>query len=363
MFEYKGNIHIHSRYSDGGGSIEEIATYASQTGLDFIVITDHSSLEGLEQGEEGYHANVLVLIGMEVNEEFNHYLALGIKEVVANNTNNPQQVINEVNRQKGIGVIAHPFEKGSPCFQDGRTFEWKDWNVSGFQGIEIWNYLSQYRDAFTSILKGIYLLLNPVAGLSPPCFRALRKIDQLQLDGEKVFAYGGSDAHGIKNRVGRWKFIISPYELCFRIVNMHVLCSQKLTGELRTDKEIIYQALRNGHSWIACDYYWESDGFRFELRHGSESWPIGSEVKYRSGLYIAVKTPAKAKVILMSNGYPMKVSQGKQHFFNRIEPGIYRIEAYLKDKCRFRPWIYTNSIWVTDKVTIKTSYFHSSCKA
>jgi len=346
MFEYTGNIHIHSRYSDGGGSIGEIAAPASRTGLDFIVITDHSTLEGLSNGEEGYHNGVLVLIGMEVNEDFNHYLALGVKETVANNDNDPQQVIDEVNRQKGIGIIAHPFEKGSPCYQDGRTFQWKDWDVDGFQGIEVWNYLSQYRDAFTGIRKGICLLLNPAAGLSPPSFQALKKLDQLQLEGKKVFAYGGSDAHGIKTRLGRWSITVSPYELCFKLINMHVLCGRELSGEPAADKHTIYQALGNGHSWIACDYYRRSDGFRFELRHESRNWPVGSRVKYRPGLYIDVKTPGESKVVLIANGHRMKVSMGKQHRFTRIEPGIYRIEAHLKDKHRFHPWIYSNPIWV-----------------
>ncbi len=348
MFEYRGNIHIHSRYSDGGGSIEEIAAHASRAGLDFIIITDHFTLEGLDNGEEGYYDQALVLIGMEINEKCNHYLALGVEEPVANNDNDPQQVINAVNRQKGIGIIAHPFEKGSPYYQEGRTFPWKDWNVDGFQGIEIWNYLSQYRDAFIGIGKGLCLLLNPVAGLAPPYFQALKKFDQLQLEGKKVSAYGGSDAHGIKAGVGRWGITVSAYELCFKLINMHILCNEKLSGEVTADKPVIYQALGHGHSWIACDYYRKSDGFRFELHHASRSWPVGSRVKYRPGLCLTVKTPAPSEVILLANGRRTRVSTGKQHCFTRIEPGIYRIEAYLKYRYRSHPWIYSNSIWVTE---------------
>ncbi|HBQ25606.1 MAG TPA: hypothetical protein DD791_04350, partial [Syntrophomonas sp.] len=110
MFEYKGHIHIHSRYSDGGGKVKQIAARAAKAGLDFIIVTDHCNLDGLYAGEEGYQSGVLVMIGMEVNQECSHYLALGVKEVVANNDQNPQTVIDEVNRQKGIGIIAHPFE-------------------------------------------------------------------------------------------------------------------------------------------------------------------------------------------------------------------------------------------------------------
>ena len=346
MFEYKGHVHIHSRYSDGGGKVKQIAARAAQAGLDFIVITDHYNLNGLYEGEEGYQSGVLVMIGMEVNQECNHYLALGVKEVVANNDKNPQAVIDEVNCQKGIGVIAHPFEKGSPYYQKGRTYEWKDWSVAGFQGIEIWNYLSQFRDACTSILKSIYLLFNPIAGLSRPCSQALKTLDQLQEKGHKVFAYGGSDAHGTIIRVGRLPVKVSPYYLCFRLINMHVLCKRKLSGDLQIDKEQIYEALREGRSWIACDYYRSSDGFRFELHNDIEAWPIGSSIKFTPNLKITVKTPASARVVLLHNGRYLEASQGKSHFFTNLQPGVYRIEAYLKDKYRYRPWIYTNPIWI-----------------
>ncbi|NLX03339.1 MAG: CehA/McbA family metallohydrolase [Syntrophomonadaceae bacterium] len=346
MFEYKGHVHIHSRYSDGGGKVKQIAARAAQAGLDFIVITDHYNLNGLYEGEEGYRSGVLVMIGMEVNQECNHYLALGVKEVIANNDKNPQAVIDEVNCQKGIGVIAHPFEKGSPYYQKGRTYEWKDWSVAGFQGIEIWNYLSQFRDACTSILKSIYLLFNPIAGLSRPCSQALKTLDQLQEKGHKVFAYGGSDAHGTIIRVGRLPVKVSPYYLCFRLINMHVLCKRKLSGDLQIDKEQIYEALREGRSWIACDYYRSSDGFRFELHNDIEAWPIGSSIKFTPNLKITVKTPASARVVLLHNGRYLEASQGKSHFFTNLQPGVYRIEAYLKDKYRYRPWIYTNPIWI-----------------
>ncbi len=346
MFEYNGHIHIHSRYSDGGGKVKQLAAQAAKAGLDFIIITDHCNLDGLYKGEEGYQSGVLVMIGMEVNREYNHYLALGVKELVANNDESPQVVINEVNRQQGIGIIAHPFEKGSPYYQKGRTYEWKDWGVNDFQGIEIWNYISQFRDACTSILKSIYLLFNPVAGLSRPCSRALNTLDQLQARGQKVFAYGGSDAHGIRIKVGRIPVKVSPYYLCFKLINMHILCKRKLSGNLQFDKEQIYQALREGRSWIACDYYHPSDGFRFEMHNDKESWPIGSTVKYSANLKFLVRTPAIARVVLLHNGRSLVTSQGKTHSFTSLQPGVYRVEAYLKDKYRYRPWIYTNPIWI-----------------
>jgi len=45
MNEYVGAIHIHSVYSDGTGNIEDIAQAAYETGLDFIMMTDHNTLK------------------------------------------------------------------------------------------------------------------------------------------------------------------------------------------------------------------------------------------------------------------------------------------------------------------------------
>ncbi len=42
--DYKGAIHIHSRYSDGSGSLQEIVKSANLAGLDYLIITDHHTL-------------------------------------------------------------------------------------------------------------------------------------------------------------------------------------------------------------------------------------------------------------------------------------------------------------------------------
>jgi nitrogenase molybdenum-iron protein alpha/beta subunit len=38
-YDYKGAIHVHSTYSDGTGTVEEIMQAANEAGLDFVVIT------------------------------------------------------------------------------------------------------------------------------------------------------------------------------------------------------------------------------------------------------------------------------------------------------------------------------------
>ncbi len=48
--EIKGDFHIHSKWSDGGNSIEEIVKYAIGKGYEFVAITDHSKSLGVAKG-------------------------------------------------------------------------------------------------------------------------------------------------------------------------------------------------------------------------------------------------------------------------------------------------------------------------
>ncbi|KUG03553.1 hypothetical protein ASZ90_018986 [hydrocarbon metagenome] len=346
MNEYTGNMHIHSSYSDGSLEIEDIAAKASRAGLDFIIITDHYTLAGRYAGKEGYQQKVLVLIGMEANETKNHYLCLDIGKEVKNKNDNPQVVIDEVNRQHGIGIIAHPFEKGSPLFADGISFEWTDWKVSGFQGIEIWNFTSQWKDHVTSTIKGLWLVFYPHAALSGPCPKALAKLDEYQCRGEKIIATGGSDAHGYAMKLGMFHFQVSPYETSFKCINVHVLTELPLTGEVERDKEKIYTALRKGTLWIGYDYFINSRGFRYFAREVDQTWQMGDTVPSSKDLTLQVSTPAAVRVKLLKNGKVIQSSSGKRHIFSHIDPGVYRIEAYHRHFLGYRPWIFSNSIWV-----------------
>ena len=57
MFEYVGSIHMHSIFSDGSGEVPQIAKYANELGLDFIILTDHNTLRALEEGYENWYGN------------------------------------------------------------------------------------------------------------------------------------------------------------------------------------------------------------------------------------------------------------------------------------------------------------------
>jgi len=109
---------------------------------------------------------------------------------------------------------------------------------------------------------------------------------------------------------------------------------------------MIYDALRNASCWVANDYFKNSRGFSFTLCDDRQIWNMGEDVPWQENLQCKVSTPYRARVKLYKNGELAAESEGREHLFQGITRGIYRVEAYLRYRCKYRPWIFTNSIWV-----------------
>ena len=48
--DYAGVIHIHTKYSDGAGTFEDIARVANAERLNYLIVTDHNTLQPLRDG-------------------------------------------------------------------------------------------------------------------------------------------------------------------------------------------------------------------------------------------------------------------------------------------------------------------------
>jgi len=75
--EIQGVYHLHTQFSDGRKSVDEIAKLASQADLDFIIITDHGSPNYESYASQGWKEGVLVLAGSELSVSRGHLVALG----------------------------------------------------------------------------------------------------------------------------------------------------------------------------------------------------------------------------------------------------------------------------------------------
>ena len=63
-----GDLHIHTRFSDGSMGIDDLVFYAKRAGLDFIAVTDHDTMAGCTRGRVlGERIGIQVLPGVEVS--------------------------------------------------------------------------------------------------------------------------------------------------------------------------------------------------------------------------------------------------------------------------------------------------------
>jgi len=324
-----GVIHIHTRYShDAHGHFEDAVRIANAQRLDYLIITEHNSLQPLREGKQGWHGAVLVLIGTELSTRGGHYLAFNVSEEIDRHTLTTQQVIDEVNRQGGFGVIAHPY------FKKGR---WKDWTVTGFTGVEAYNVAHDTLDenrmrlvlwTLTAAAEPFYLSI-----LDRP-YDPLAKWDELIRRHGRVVGIGSADAHEF--HLAGLKF--APYEIMFQLARTHVLIPP---GDL-TD-QAIYAALRQGHAYFAIELVAEAKGFQFVAeREGTVVGTMGDEVALEPDLHVTASLPAPAQLVLLRDGVPIASTTAQAWQVPLTQPGVYRLEATRHNE----PWIFSNPIYV-----------------
>ena len=301
-YEYVGNLHVHSARSDGGESVEAIASVGKAVGLDFVIINDHDYMvDGLHLEDEGFHDGLLVLMGLEIGERYHHYLVFNLKEMVKGRGLAPQQVIDRVNAQGGFGFLAHPFEKGMPLLERSVAYTWNDLSVKDYSGICLWNFSSRWKERLKTPLHALFCLAFKMASLKGPSTETLQFWDLACLERQTV-AIGGSDAHG--NGVKWWFLDFRPlrYEYLLNTINVHVLLGRPLPRQLDSAKQEIYGALRGGRLFIAHEQLGAAKGFRFfyVLEDGSDL-TMGEEDQFKAGQFF-IEVPCEGRVRLLRNG-------------------------------------------------------------
>ena len=108
---YKGNTHAHTTLSDGRRTPEEVKKLFSESGYDFLVISDHWHTVPTEKYEK-----MLVLSGMEFDYMFPtqalHVVAVFPNEQAARGFARGQMdhqlLIDTINARGGAAIVAHP---------------------------------------------------------------------------------------------------------------------------------------------------------------------------------------------------------------------------------------------------------------
>jgi hypothetical protein len=350
MHEYIGNLHVHTTDSDGHASHDEVAEAALQAGLDFVVVTDHNiftnDLDGYRfKGDQ----RVLLLVGQEVHDvertpERSHLLVYGAGEDLSRFAADPQTLIDEATQRGGLTFLAHPVDCNAPGF-DQSELSWVDWEVRNYTGLELWNFMSEFKCRLSSWPRAIYYSYFPSQIANAPPATLLERWDAQLAAGLRVVAIGNSDAHALPARAGPLRRVLFPYEWLFTAINTHVLLPQAMTGDVDFDRRLILEALKAGHCFVAYDRSADSTGFAFSAHSEDGDCMMGDQLTFELGTTLQVRCPFEARITMHHEG---NIVQEWPHTRNATltvrQPGAFRVEARHRLN---QGWIYSNPIYLS----------------
>ncbi len=346
LHDIAGVIHVHSLHSDGTGTVAEIAAAAEASELDYVLLTDHDTLRAKERREEGWHGSVLLLVGEEVSPlGQNHYLAFGLERPIRHHGLSCQQIVDRVNEQGGFGFLSHPFSKGSERFRRARGMPWRDLDADGYTGVELWSFVTDSAERIGGIRDVLRFIAAPQRFVDNPPRNNLEQWDRLCAR-RRCVGLGGVDAHQIGIRIAnRVPLRLMAYKRSFRFLRTHLLCDRPLAGELERDRDAVYSALRAGRAYIAMDSLAPAHGFAFAA-HGEQPLVMGDEAPAGGTQLLRAELPRAARVRLLRDGEEVASAASASVIEHETDqPGVYRVEAYLRTHGRERTWILSNPIY------------------
>jgi len=350
--ENKFALHIHTNYSDGNASHQELVKIGQKANLDGIITTDHNIWV---QGLEGYFGDrknkFMLLVGEEIHDRSlspggNHMLSIGTQKEMSPFSQNPQRLINQIKQNGGLSFIAHPIEDSLEQFHE-KDFSWRNWEVKNFTGIEVWNQLSEFKSVTHNLLSAARNAIFPKQMSVGPLERTLSLWDELiKTHARPIVGVGGVDAHGLIKRMGFIKIRLYPYIHHFKSVTTHLLFPQPLSGSFPEDRSTVLDAFRKGHCFIGYDLPAPTDGFRFLVHTDEGTFLMGDQVKISGGLTFQIRLPQRATCRLLQNGKMIRewVDRNVCTYIT-TEPGVYRVEVFIPYKGKMRGWIFSNPIY------------------
>lgn len=350
-----GAFHIHSSRSDGTGTPDEIAAAARRAGLQLIVLTDHG--DGTRRPDPPQYVNgVLCLDAVEISTADGHYIAVGIPKAPYPLGGEGRDVVEDVKRLGGFGVVAHPDSaKGE--------LRWREW-AAPFDAIEWLNADSEWRDETTGRLARALATypLRPVETLTSLLDRpatTLQRWDVLT-EHRPVVGLAGADAHarvGLRDDAAdpHWSraFIRLPgYPASFGSFSLRVELDRPLTGDASTDAASVMTALTRGRLYTAIDGVATPPNFDFVARSGRHSARQGEPLDLDGPLVVDIgsNAPGGSSIVLFRDG-EVVARGGARTLHQALPPGpaVLRAEVWLAGTTEKPPlpWIVSNPIYVS----------------
>lgn len=133
----RADFHIHTCYSpDSMTSPKQVVDAAIRKKIDCICICDHQETRGAAEAiHYAFSKPILVIPGIEVKSKNGDILGINVKKVIRNGLS-VEETIAEITRQKGLAIVAHPFDK---FLRFKKIRDYSDFFRKNGVGIEILN--------------------------------------------------------------------------------------------------------------------------------------------------------------------------------------------------------------------------------
>ncbi|MGI8734064.1 MAG: CehA/McbA family metallohydrolase [Pyrinomonadaceae bacterium] len=269
---WAGDLHMHTVHSDGNWTVAELISSARQTGLDFIVITDHNTAshhEEIDRLGQGFR-QPLVLRGEEITTYGGHTNAWGLPaktwiDFRTHPGDEPRisQIAAAAHRAGALVSINHPFALCGGC-------AWSyDVAARNFDAIEVWN--------------------GPWDLTDEP---ALKMWDRILQSGRRITAIASSDSHRPDTPIGKPATHVAAATL---------------------NQPSLLEAMRQGHAYLSDGTTQVVLDFAAEVATGRVRTQkfIGDEIRLRAPgtvrFFITANTTApNATVAMISNGQTIR---------------------------------------------------------
>ncbi len=352
-----GVVHIHTSRSDGLSGPDEIAAAAARAGLKFVVLTDHGDATRTP-APPVYRSGVLCLEGVEISTNGGHYIALDMPASPYPLAGEARDVVDDVRRLGGFGIVAHP---DSPKPQ----LQWRDWTTR-FDGVELLNPDTSWRvlagqsgRSRLLLLKGLlgypFRPVEIMAGMLQPTGVLLQW--EALAERRRVVVMAGADAHarlalrnGAELAQGRYVLPLPSYESSFRLLSIQVRPETPLSGDAVTDGRLIMRAIRAGHLHSVIDGLASPAAFEFSATNEHGTVHEGDEISAAGSLALHVRTnaPPDFTTVIHEGTRTLAAQRGAEDWTVHATgaPAVFWVEILSSGSPQPGIWLRSNPIYV-----------------
>ncbi|MFZ1080572.1 MAG: hypothetical protein WAO19_01450 [Candidatus Kryptoniota bacterium] len=356
--EYSGVVHVHTQYSDGSDSYQQIGRMCDSLGIHFAIITDYNTVQPMIDNLAGRFGMSLIVPAVEIstNGKHGHFLVIGDSiPLVPQGGVTSDSVFHDALAKESMVIPTHMFHPRG-------TLDWDNWNTENFTGIELYNFDESWRNSLTFF--GINKVIGAYVayGFQEEALNYLleypgeemKKFDELNMS-RKVVGIGSLDARSNVKFGKNFYWHFPSYQSLFDLVQTVIVTKEQFNGLYHHDRELLLNAVRKGNMFVSFCGLEQARGFLFTATSDTDEVVMGDSLKVEKSAHLHIVMPDSSGVetqIVWNGKIIASYDNASSIDFPVMHPGEYRVQAFQKRVMlplfmkRSFPWILSNPIYI-----------------